>query len=146
MQRMETLAPDWMQGALIRCCGFEPCFHKHQGQLCHGLQIHTDSVHYDHQRFRPYRLVALFLKAIRTEYPDYPLWRDFPYEYETERLAIDLLSGGTRLREWIDDATTEPADLDEPLARDDSAGAKSVRLFCSTKGAVGGLLICVRFD
>ncbi len=119
MQRMETLAPEWMQGALIRCCGFEPCFHKHHGQLCHGLQIHTDSVHYDHARFRPYRLVALFLKALRTEYPDYPLWRNFPYEYETERLAIDLLSGGTSLREWVDDATTEPADLDEPLARDE---------------------------
>jgi uncharacterized protein YbbC (DUF1343 family) len=119
MQRMETLAPDWMQGALIRCTGFEPCFHKHQGQLCHGLQIHTDSVHYDHHRFRPYRLVALFLKALRSEYPDYPIWRDFPYEYETERLAIDLLSGGTLLREWVDDATTEPADLDEPLARDE---------------------------
>jgi len=119
MQRMETLASDWMQGALIRCCGFEPCFHKHQGQLCRGLQIHTDSVHYDHQRFRPYRLVALFLKALRVEYPDYPLWRDFPYEYETERLAIDLLSGGTRLREWVDDATTEPADLDEPLVQDE---------------------------
>jgi uncharacterized protein YbbC (DUF1343 family) len=119
MQRMETLAPDWMQGALIRCTGFEPCFHKHQGQLCHGLQIHTDSVHYDHHRFRPYRLVALFLKALRSEYPDYPIWRDFPYEYETERLAIDLLSGGTLLRDWVDDATTEPADLDEPLARDE---------------------------
>ncbi|MBK1618853.1 hypothetical protein CKO42_10490 [Lamprobacter modestohalophilus] len=119
MQRMETFASDWMQGALIRCCGFEPCFHKHQGQLCHGLQIHTDSVHYDHQRFRPYRLIALFLKALRLEYPDYPLWRDFPYEYETERLAIDLLSGGTGLREWVDDATTEPADLDELLANDE---------------------------
>ncbi|MCF8014663.1 MAG: DUF1343 domain-containing protein [Chromatiaceae bacterium] len=119
MQRMETFASDWMQGALIRCCAFEPCFHKHQGQLCHGLQIHTDSVHYDHQRFRPYRLIALFLKALRLEYPDYPIWRDFPYEYETERLAIDLLSGGTRLREWVDDATTEPADLHEPLASDE---------------------------
>ena len=119
MQRMETLASDWMQGALLRCCGFEPCFHKHQGQLCHGLQIHTDSIHYDHQRFRPYRLVVLFLKALRTEYPDYMLWRDFPYEYETERLAIDLLSGGSRLREWVDDATTEPADLDEPLESDE---------------------------
>jgi uncharacterized protein YbbC (DUF1343 family) len=119
MRRMESLASDWMQGALIRCCGFEPCFHKHQGQLCHGLQIHTDSVHYDHQRFRPYRLVALFLKALRTEYPEEPLWRDFPYEYETERLAIDLLSGGTALREWVDDATAEPADLDERLTRDE---------------------------
>ncbi|MEA1052208.1 DUF1343 domain-containing protein [Lamprobacter modestohalophilus] len=119
MQRMETFASDWMQGALIRCCAFEPCFHKHQGQLCHGLQIHTDSVHYDHQRFRPYRLIALFLKALRLEYPDYPIWRDFPYEYETERLAIDFLSGSTGLREWVDDATTESADLDELLANDE---------------------------
>jgi uncharacterized protein YbbC (DUF1343 family) len=120
MQRMETLAPDWMQGALIRCCAFEPTFHKHAKQLCYGLQIHTDSVHYDHHRFRPYRLIALFLKALRSEYPDHPIWRNFAYEYETERLAIDVINGGTGLRDWVDDSTAEPADLDERLVADEA--------------------------
>ena len=120
MQRMETIAPDWMQGALIRCCAFEPTFNKHAHRLCYGLQIHTDSVHYDHRGFRPYRLITLFLKALRTEYPDYPIWRDFAYEYETARLAIDVINGGTGLRDWVDDATAEPADLDEPLLEDEA--------------------------
>ena len=119
MRRMETLAPEWMQGALLRCCAFAPTFHKHQGALCFGLQLHTDSIHYDHAGFRPYRCIALFLKALRTEYPDYPIWRHFAYEYETERLAIDLLSGGSGLREWIDDPAAEPGDLDVRLRRDE---------------------------
>jgi uncharacterized protein YbbC (DUF1343 family) len=129
MQRMESLQADWMQGALVRCCGFEPTFHKHQGQLCHGIQLHTDSVHYQHMRFRPYRLIALFLKSLRLEYPDYPIWRDFPYEYETERLAIDLLTGGTFLREWVDDAAAEPADLDDRLRPDEALWQEQRRAF-----------------
>jgi uncharacterized protein YbbC (DUF1343 family) len=120
MKRMETLAPEWLQGALLRCCSFEPVTHKHAQQLCHGLQIHTDCAHYRHEQFRPLRLLALFLKALRSERPDYPLWRDFAYEYETERLAIDLINGGPALREWVDDATAEPADLDERLVRDEA--------------------------
>lgn len=121
MKRMESLAPDWMQGALIRCCTFAPTFQKHQHRLCHGLQIHTDSALYQHQAFQPFRLIALFLKALRMERPDYPIWRDFPYEYETERLAIDLINGGTSLRDWVDDATTEPADLEAALQPDETA-------------------------
>jgi len=125
LKRMESLQSDWMQGCLVRCCGFAPTFHKHAGSLCHGFQIHTDSIHYQHERFRPYRLIALFLKALRLEQPDYPLWRKFAYEYETERLAIDLLSGGTFLRDWVDDATAEPADLDERLSADEAEWAET---------------------
>ena len=36
-------------------------------------------------------------------YPDYPLWRDFAYEYEHGKLAIDVINGGPLLREWVDD-------------------------------------------
>ena len=129
LQRMEALRAEWMQGALVRCCGFEPTFHKYQGQLCHGVQIHTDSVHYQHRRFTPYRLTALFLKALRLEYPDYPIWRDFPYEYETERLAFDLLTGGTFLREWVDDAAAEPDDLDDRLQPDEALWREHRRAF-----------------
>ncbi len=120
LSRMRDWRPDWLAGALLRPCHFEPTFHKHAGQLCSGIQIHTDLASYDHARFRPYRLVAIFLKTLRREYPDYPLWRVFPYEYETERLAIDLLAGGTLLRDWVDDPQATPEDLETRLAADEA--------------------------
>ena len=125
LARMFALHADWLGGCLLRTRWFEPTFHKHAGQLCSGIQIHTDSDRYRHERFRPYRIAALLLKAVRLEYPDYEIWRDFPYEYETERLAIDLLSGGTFLREWVDDPTAGPRDLEARLAPDESAWAQT---------------------
>jgi uncharacterized protein YbbC (DUF1343 family) len=109
---MQRLAPQWLDGCRLRECWFEPTFHKHAGCLCAGLQIHVDGPAYGHDAFRPWRLVALALKALRLARPDYPLWRDFPYEYEHDRLAIDLINGSTLLREWVDDALASPADLD----------------------------------
>ena len=117
---MHKTAPEWLHGCILRPCWFEPTFHKHQGQLCQGIQIHVDHPAYDHEAFRPWRLMALAFKAIRTINPDYPLWRDFAYEYEFDRLAIDLINGSPLLREWVDDATTAPADL-EALTRADEA-------------------------
>jgi hypothetical protein len=52
--------------------------------------------------------------------PDYPLWRDFPYEYEQDRLAIDLINGSPLLREWVDDPAATPTDLDR-VANNDEA-------------------------
>jgi uncharacterized protein YbbC (DUF1343 family) len=127
--RMQTLAPDWLAGCWLRPCWFEPTFHKHAGRLCSGVQIHTDNRHYRHAAFRPYRIAALILKAVRLEYPDYPIWRDFHYEYERERLAIDLLSGGTFLREWVDDAEAMPGDLEARLAPDEAAWVAERRGF-----------------
>jgi uncharacterized protein YbbC (DUF1343 family) len=121
LARMHALAPDWLAGCRLRPCWFEPTFHKHVGQLCSGLQIHVDDPAYDHARFRPWRLQALAFKALRQLRPDYPLWRDFPYEYERGRLAIDLINGSPLLREWVDDPAATPADLDA-LARADEAG------------------------
>ncbi len=89
LKTMERLAPQWLRGCRLRCCWFEPTFHKHVGQLCHGVQIHVDDGAYDHRAFRPWRLQALAFKALRRLRPDYPLWRDFAYEYETGRPAID---------------------------------------------------------
>jgi hypothetical protein len=54
-------------------------------------------------------------------HPDYPLWRDFAYEYETGRLAIDLINGGTGLREWVDDPSAQPADLNAWVRADELA-------------------------
>ena len=104
--------------ARIRPCFFEPSFHKHQGTLCSGLQIHTDVADYQHEAFKPFRLVAMFLKALRQLYPDYALWRHHVYEYESERTPIDVISGGVWLREWIDDSEATIADLDKRLQQD----------------------------
>jgi uncharacterized protein YbbC (DUF1343 family) len=110
---MQSLAPNWMRGCRLRPCWFEPTFHKHVGRLCAGFQTHVEEdAYYDHESFRPWRLFALALKAIRRLRPDYPLWRDFPYEYETTRLAIDVINGSDLLRRWVDDPAAGPADLD----------------------------------
>jgi uncharacterized protein YbbC (DUF1343 family) len=131
LERMATLAPDWLAGCWLRPCWFEPTFHKHAGRLCSGVQIHTDGPFYRHAAFRPYRIAALILKAVRLEYPDYPIWRDFHYEYEHERMAIDLLSGGTFLRDWVDDPEALPGDLEARLAPDEAAWTAERRQFLS---------------
>ena len=124
---MRALAPDWLAGCRLRACHFEPTFHKHAGQLCHGLQIHVDDPHYDHAGFRPWRLIALALKSIRALEPGYPLWRDFPYEYVLDRLAIDVINGGPALREWVDDERATPADLDALARADERSWAEERR-------------------
>ncbi len=129
LRRMSALRPQWLDGCVLRTCWFEPTFHKHAGKLCSGLQIHTDNDRYRHERFRPYRIAALLLKAARLEYPGYEIWRDFPYEYETERLAIDLLSGGTFLREWVDDPNAGPGDLEARLESDETAWVRDRQPF-----------------
>lgn len=120
LDRMRALADGWLKGCLIRPCCFEPTFHKHAHTMCSGLQIHTDTHLYRHDLFRPYRIAALLLKSIKLERPDYELWRIFPYEYETERMAVDLLSGGTFLREWVDEPSSAPADLETRLRPDEA--------------------------
>jgi uncharacterized protein YbbC (DUF1343 family) len=119
-----------LQGCRLRPCGFEPTFHKHAGQLCQGLQIHVeDPAHYDHATFRPWRLMALAFKSLRNLRPDYPLWRDFPYEYEHERLAIDLINGSTLLRQWVDDPAATPAALDAIAQVDEARWREESALF-----------------
>lgn len=123
LRRMRQMAPEWLGGCRIRPCHFEPTFQKHMHKLCGGLMIHTDNDAYRHWEFKPYRLVALLLKALRTQMPDYPIWHTLPYEYETEKLAIDLLSGGQFLREWVDEPEAGPADLEARLTTDEKRWA-----------------------
>ncbi|PZO00492.1 MAG: DUF1343 domain-containing protein [Alphaproteobacteria bacterium] len=109
---MRAFAPQWLKGCVLRDMWFEPTFHKHVGQLCSGVQIHVDDPTYDHDAFQPWRVQALGFKAIRRLYPDYDLWRDFPYEYAFGKLPIDVINGGPALREWVDDTASTPDDLD----------------------------------
>ena len=124
---MRRIAPQWLAGAALRECWFTPTFHKHAGELCSGLMIHAEGSFYNHHAFRPWRMQALAFKAIRNLHPDYDLWRDFPYEYEFKRLAIDVINGGPALREWVDDARAEPGDLDKIASADEAAWAEDVR-------------------
>ncbi|HYV56848.1 MAG TPA: DUF1343 domain-containing protein [Candidatus Nitrosopolaris sp.] len=118
---MDALAPEWLQGCRLRPCWFEPTFQKHQGRLCAGLQIHIEDAAYVHDRFRPWRLVALVLKALRQLRPDYVIWRDFLYEYERGKLAIDVINGSELLRQWVDDPAATPADLEALAAADEAS-------------------------
>ncbi|MGB5426439.1 MAG: DUF1343 domain-containing protein [Gammaproteobacteria bacterium] len=121
LAEMQRLAPRWLQGCRLRECWFEPAFHKHAGTLCAGVQIHVEDGAYDHVAFRPWRLMALAFKALRRLRPDYLLWRDFPYEYEVERLAIDVIHGCELLRQWVDDPEATPGDLDVLAGTDEAA-------------------------
>ena len=122
LAKMQALAPQWLAGCRLRPCYFEPTFHKHAGKLCAGFQVQVEDPHYyEHERFRPWRLFALAFKALRQIRPDYPLWRDFPYEYEVGRLAIDVINGSPLLREWVDDPAATAADLEQLAAADEAA-------------------------
>jgi uncharacterized protein YbbC (DUF1343 family) len=127
LAEMQRLAPEWLAGCAIRECWFEPTFHKHAGKLCSALMIHAEGRHYDNDAFRPWRLQALAFKAIRSLYPEDEIWRDFPYEYERDRLAIDVINGGPGLRQWVDDETAEPGDLDALASADEDAWRDRVR-------------------
>jgi hypothetical protein len=66
-------------------------------------------------------LIALALKSLRALRPDYDLWRNFAYEYEHDRLAIDLINGSELLRQWVDDPEATPADLDKLVKADEDS-------------------------
>lgn len=127
LAEMHALSPEWLRGCRLRPCWFEPTFNKHTGKLCAGLQVHVeDPAFYQHEAFRPWRLFALAFKALRRLKPDYDLWADFPYEYETGKLAIDVINGSELLRLWVDDPKATAADL-EALARADETAWTAAR-------------------
>jgi uncharacterized protein YbbC (DUF1343 family) len=127
--KMHELEPKWLKGCSLRTCWFEPTFQKHVGKLCAGVQIHVEDEFYSHAAFRPWRLQALAFKALRSLEPKYPLWRQFAYEYEHDRLAIDLLSGGDLLRNWVDDRRSSVKELDELALADEDAWRRERKSF-----------------
>ena len=81
-------------GVILREAHFEPTFHKWAGEMCQGFQLHVT----DRESFKPYYTTLALLGAIRELYPEQFAWRQPPYEYETERLPIDLLTGDAAIR------------------------------------------------
>jgi uncharacterized protein YbbC (DUF1343 family) len=129
MAEMVRLSPEWLAGCKLRDITFQPTFHKHVGELNHGLFIHAEGPFYDHLGFRPWRLQSLGFKAIRRIYTDYELWRDFPYEYVFDKLAIDVINGSELLRQWVDDAEADPGDLDAITLPDERAWEEQRRSY-----------------
>jgi uncharacterized protein YbbC (DUF1343 family) len=129
IKKMQQLAPQWLQGCRLGEIWFEPTFHKHKGKLCSGVQIYVEDNSYQHQKFKPWRLQAVAFKAIRNLYPDYPLWRDFLYEYEVGKLAIDVINGSTLLREWVDDFESTPNDLESLTKKDEKIWQEEIQEF-----------------
>jgi uncharacterized protein YbbC (DUF1343 family) len=120
ISKMFAMRSDWLVGCKLRSCYFEPTFYKYKERTCSGMQIHVDDpTYYDHQKFKPYRVMALWLKALRELNPDYQIWRNFHYEYEKDRLAIDIINGSDELRKWVDDSAANPEDLEKVIAQDE---------------------------
>jgi len=90
--------PSWRAGAYIRPTGFQPGFQKHAGKLCLGVFVHPT----DRQAFNPVRTALALLRGIVALYPGRFAWKQPPYEYETEKLPIDVISGGPWVREWAE--------------------------------------------
>ncbi len=124
LKRMKKSAPQWLKGATLRECYFEPTGHKHAGKLCHGFQCHTDYPGARPEVFKAFRTIALLLKTIRTLHPGYPLYREFTYEYVDDKLPFDVINGGPELRTWIDDSAATVSDLDQALTKDETSWLK----------------------
>jgi uncharacterized protein YbbC (DUF1343 family) len=98
----ETLAgilTAWgLPGCRIRPLFFEPTFHKYAGELCGGVQVHVT----DPEVFESVPTYTAAIAAIRRLWPDDFAWKQPPYEYETEKLPIDILAGGERWRREVE--------------------------------------------
>ncbi len=129
LREMQSLAPQWMTGCLLRPAYFEPTFHKFKGELVSALQIHADGPHYNPTLFKPYRLANLFLKATERVHPTIELWRPPPYEYEEKLLPIDILTGHAQLRSWVADPKPRIEEWEESLLQDEKSWAQERRSY-----------------
>jgi uncharacterized protein YbbC (DUF1343 family) len=129
INEMKRIAPEWLRGCVLRECFVQPTFHKHVGQIIPCMQIHVDHAAYEHQAFKPYRLIGLWLKAIRNLYPKYDIYRNFDYEYEKNRLAFDLINGGPFLREWIENPRLGAKEFDARALSEEASWASERKPF-----------------
>jgi uncharacterized protein YbbC (DUF1343 family) len=98
----EELHRQALPGVRFRPLSFRPMFHKFGGQSCGGVQLHVT----DRTLFRPYRTGIALLNAARAQAPDQFRWRTEPYEFVSNPVAIDLLTGSDVVRRAIDDGVS----------------------------------------
>ena len=78
-----------LPGVFFRENYFQPTFHKFSGELCGGAQIHVT----DRGAFLPFQTAIEIIRSIRKLYPNQFSWKQPPYEYEWEKLPIEILLG-----------------------------------------------------
>ncbi|MFW6050325.1 MAG: exo-beta-N-acetylmuramidase NamZ domain-containing protein [Myxococcota bacterium] len=104
-----------IEGAVLRPLTFQPMFQKHAGRVCGGVQVHVT----DAERFRPYAAYLRWIAEARRLMSETFRWRTEPYEFVSDRPAIDLLTGGPEYRQVVD----RDGDLEGLLAEDARAAA-----------------------
>ena len=119
LKSMSKLAPQWLKGCVLREEFFQPVFDKFQNQICSAIRIYAKKPSYSEKDFVPYRLVSLFLKCLKKIHSDFEWMSPPPYEYEYEKLPIDILSGDDFLRNWIEDESASVMDLENKLSNDE---------------------------
>ncbi|HEY6330315.1 MAG TPA: DUF1343 domain-containing protein [Blastocatellia bacterium] len=93
------LTQELLPGAVFRPLYFTPTFQKYAGQTCGGVQIHI----IDRELFRPVITGVAIISCVRRLYAHAFAWRQPPYEYVSDRLPFDVISGTSRLRKQIED-------------------------------------------
>lgn len=88
-----------LPGVVFRPLSFEPTFQKHNRRLCGGAHIHVT----ERGRLKPFKTGVAVLKAVHDLYPDHFQWKNPPYEYENEKMPIDILAGTNKLRKGIEE-------------------------------------------
>ncbi|UCH23713.1 MAG: DUF1343 domain-containing protein [Deltaproteobacteria bacterium] len=97
-----------LTGAALRQTAFEPTSNKWKNRLCHGLQIHITN----RREFKPYITGLRLLQAVICHHQSQFEWKPPPYEYEFERLPIDLIIGNKQIRLQV----AEGGNIDEIAA------------------------------
>jgi uncharacterized protein YbbC (DUF1343 family) len=87
-----------LAGVHFRPATFEPTFQKHARATCGGCQIHVTS----RQQFAPVKAGVSLMRECFGLAPDRFKWRDPPYEYEHDKMPIDILAGSPTLRQQIE--------------------------------------------
>ncbi len=107
-----------LPGVCFRPASFKPAFQKQANKICGGVQLHVTNA----ESFLPYRTGVAVLLALKTIAGAHFRWRDQPYEFVTDRPAIDLLTGSTAVRRGIEAG----AELDD-IAATWAAGEEEFR-------------------
>jgi uncharacterized protein YbbC (DUF1343 family) len=87
-----------LPGAYFRPAVFEPTFQKHAKNACGGCQIHVT----DRAAFRPVLTGVALIATFHRANPSRFAWRQPPYEYEHDKMPIDILAGSDTLRRQIE--------------------------------------------
>ena len=90
-----------LPGCVLRPLVFEPTSGKWQGEACKGFQIHVTNP----ETFRPYRTSLALMQAFLTLYPEQFMYTDPPYEYDYEKLPIDMIIGDRNIRIALENGT-----------------------------------------